>query len=138
MTTPSVSARTAASAGLGRALLGGLAAGVVAAVVNAVLFAFGAIDQSVITPMGQSIGLGAVVTLSLVPNIIGGLVLWGVLRAGRSVRLYQIIAVVATVLSFYSPLTLPDAPLGMVLLLEVMHVVAGAAAVFITPRVALP
>jgi hypothetical protein len=132
MTTQSASATT----GIGRALLGGLAAGVVAAAVNAALFATGLIDQSVVVPTGDPVSLGAVISLSLVPNIIGGLVLWGVLRAGRGVRLFQIIVAVVTVLSFVTPFSLPGAPLSMILILELMHVVAGAAAAFVTPRVA--
>lgn len=51
-------------------------------------------------------------------------------------RLYQIIVAVATVLSFVTPFSLPGAPLSMILILELMHVVAGAAAAFVTPRVA--
>jgi len=133
MTTQSASAATT---GIGRALLGGLAAGVVAAAVNAALFATGLVDQSVVVPTGDPVSLGPVISLSLVPNIIGGLVLWGVLRAGRGVRLFQIIVAVATVLSFVTPFTLPGAPLSMILILELMHVVAGAAAAFVTPRVA--
>jgi len=133
MTTQSASAATT---GIGRALLGGLAAGVVAAAVNAALFATGLVDQSVVVPTGDPVSLGPVISLSLVPNIIGGVVLWGVLRAGRGVRLFQIIVAVATVLSFVTPFTLPGAPLSMILILELMHVVAGAAAAFVTPRVA--
>jgi len=134
MTTQSAS--TTPATGIGRALLGGLAAGVVAAAVNAALFATGLIDQSVVVPTGDPVSLGPVISLSLIPNVLGGLVLWGVRRAGRTVRLFQIIVVVATVLSFATPFTLPGAPLSMILVLELMHVVAGAAAVFVTPRVA--
>ncbi len=133
MTTQSASTTTT---GIGRALLGGLAAGVVAAAVNAALFATGLVDQSVVVPTGDPVSLGAVISLSLVPNVLAGLVLWGVLRAGRGVRLYQIIVAVATVLSFVTPFSLPGAPLSMILILELMHVVAGAAAAFVTPRVA--
>lgn len=55
---------------LGRALVGGTAAGILAAVVNALIFATGVIDQSVETPAGGPILLGAVVTFSVVPNVV--------------------------------------------------------------------
>jgi len=127
-----------ARANLGRALLGGLAAGLVAAVVNALVFALGGIDPNVLAPgVGQPIALPAVILASLLPNVLGGLALWAVLRAGRGVRTFQIIVAVATVLSMLQPLTIPGAQVGMVLTLEVMHLVAGAAAILVTPRVAL-
>lgn len=124
------------STGIGRALLGGLAAGVVAAVVNAILFAFGLIDPSIATPAGPGITLAPVVVISLVANVVGGLVLWGVLRSGRGVGLFRIIVLVVTVLSLAQPLILSGAPLAMILMLQLMHVVAAAAAWFVTPRVA--
>lgn len=133
MTTPSVSSAT--SSRLGRLLLAGLVAGVAAAVVNAVLYAFGAIDPDVTTPAGQSITLAPVLLFSVVPNVLGGLVLWAILRSGRTVRLFQIIVAVVTVLSL---LALPPlgAPTGMLIVLGLMHLVAGAAAALVTPRFA--
>lgn len=81
MTTQSASTTTT---GIGRALLGGLAAGVVAAAVNAALFATGLVDQSVVVPTGDPVSLGAVISLSLVPNVLAGLVLWGSCAPGAA------------------------------------------------------
>jgi hypothetical protein len=45
--------------------------------------------------------------------------------ARRPVRVFRIVAAVALVLSFATPLTIPGAPTSMVLTLELMHVVAA-------------
>lgn len=120
---------------LGRALLGGAAAGVVAAIVNALLYATGVIDQSVATPQGQPITLVPVVLFSLVPNVIGGVVFWAMRNTGRPMRLWTVTVTVVTVVSFVTPFTLSGAPLSMVLALIAMHVVAGAAALIVIPTV---
>lgn len=121
---------------LGRALLAGTAAGAVAAVINAVIYATGVIDQSVETPAGGPIPLVAVIAFSLVPNILAGGLLWFLHgRAGDPVRTFRIVAIAVMVLSFLTPLGLA-APIGMIIALEAMHVVAGIAAVVVTPMVA--
>ena len=118
---------------LTRCLLGGTAAGIVDAVVNAVIYATGVIDPSVETPAGGPIPLGAVVIFSIVPNVIGGAVLWALARRGDPIRLWRIVVVVVTVASFVTPFSLRDAPAAMLIGLLTMHVVAGLAAMFVTP-----
>ena len=49
--------------------------------------------------------------------------LWRFTR--RPVRNFVVLAAVLSVLSFVTPLTIPGAPLSMVLVLELMHVVAA-------------
>ena len=122
---------------LGRALVGGTAAGILAAVVNALIFATGVIDQSVETPAGGPILLGAVVTLSVFPNVIGGAVFWAVQRrASAPLRTWQIVVAIVTLVSFVTILGLEGAPAAMVIALGAMHVIAGAAASVVTPAVA--
>lgn len=122
---------------LGRALVGGTAAGILAAVVNALIFATGVIDQSVETPAGGPILLGAVVTFSVVPNVIGGAVFWAVQRrASAPLRTWQIVVAIVTLVSFVTILGLEGAPAAMVIALVAMHVIAGAAAFVVTPAVA--
>ena len=41
------------------------------------------------------------------------------------IRTFRIVAAVVLVLSFATPLTIPGAPLSMILTLELMHVVAA-------------
>jgi Family of unknown function (DUF6069) len=121
----------------GPALVGGTAAGIVAAVVNALIFAIGAIDPSVETPAGGPIVLGAVITFSLVPNIIGGAVYWALQRwRSAPLRSWRIVVAIVTVVSFVTILGLEGAPMSMVLTLATMHLVAGAAAYAVTPAVA--
>ncbi len=47
------------------------------------------------------------------------------LLARRPIRTFRIVAAVVLVLSFATPLTIPGAPLSMILTLELMHVVAA-------------
>lgn len=47
------------------------------------------------------------------------------LLAQRPIRTFRIVAAVVLVLSFATPLTIPGAPLSMILTLELMHVVAA-------------
>jgi hypothetical protein len=122
---------------LGPALVGGTVAGIVAAVVNALIFATGVIEPSVETPAGGPIILGAVITFSLVPNILGGAVFWSLQRrTSAPLQTWQILVAVVTVGSLVALLGLQGAPLSMVLALVAMHIIAGAAAYVVTPAVA--
>lgn len=122
---------------LGRALIGGTAAGVVAAVVNALIFATGLVDPSVETPAGGPIPLGAVVAFSLVPNLIGGGVFRALhRRASSTLRTWRIVVAVVTVVSMVPILGLEGAPVAMRIALAAMHLVAGVAAATVTPAVA--
>ena len=49
---------------------------------------------------------------------------------GNPNRWFTIIAVVVLVVSAVSPLTLPGAPVMMIVMLEAMHLVAGIAAIY--------
>ncbi len=70
----------------------------------------------------------SLVAITSVIGAVGAAIVFAVigLFARRPLRLFRIVAVVALVLSFAMPLTIPDAPLAMILSLEVMHVVAWA------------
>lgn len=117
----------------GKSVLAGFLGGIVAAVINVVVFFVGNVSPEVATPMGPPITLGPVILFSLVMVTLGGVVL-GLVR-GR-VRVYQVIALVVMVLSFGAPFGLQDAPGSMIATLEVMHVVAGLVAIFLVPRLA--
>lgn len=104
-------------------------AGLIAAVLNAILFLIGsstgAIPADFIIPnAGQPLTLVPVLVASFVPAIAGGLVLALLNRfTKRPLRIFTIITLLILVLSFMSPLSIPGAPVGMIVILELMHVV---------------
>ena len=77
-------------------------------------------------PLGLSAVLFASVTGAVSAAIVFALV--GQFSR-RPIRAFRIVAAVVLVLSFATPLTIPGAPLSMVLTLELMHVVAAACSV---------
>lgn len=111
-----------------------LLATVAAAVANTIIYftvsSLGFIPRSVVisTAGGESPMTVSMVLSSSVIGAIGAAVVFAIigLFARRPVRLFRIVAVVVLVLSFAAPLTISGAPLGMVLSMEVMHVVAWA------------
>jgi hypothetical protein len=67
-----------------------------------------------------------VVAMSAVGAVAGTLVYALVGRfARRPVRAFRVVSVLALVLSFAGPLTIPGAPPGMVVALLVMHIIAA-------------
>jgi hypothetical protein len=121
-------------------------AAVLAAVANAIVYAIAKAadtlpaDVLVETPGGeQAIGLAAVIFATAVPIILGGAVLALLARFTRMPRqIFLVLAVVLTLLSLISPLTIPDAPTDMKATLVVMHIVAavvGVGALFRLSRV---
>ncbi len=114
----------------------GFLAGLVAAAINTVLFfvggAAGAVPQNVIIPnAGQPLTVIPVIISSILPSVVAGLVLALLNRfTKKPLLVFNIIAGVFLVLSFFSPLSIPGAPTNMIVLLNVMHaVVAGAVVV---------
>ena len=120
---------------LGTVWRNGLIAIVVAAVVNAVLYFIGAalgwIPDTVLTPMGVPVTIVQVVASTVVALVVATIV-YSILNRFTSNpnRWFTIIAVVVLVVSAVSPLTLPGAPVMMIVMLELMHVVAGVAAIY--------
>jgi hypothetical protein len=121
-------------------------AAVLAAVANAIVYAIAKAadtlpsDVLVDTPGGkQAIGLAAVIFATAVPIILGGAVLALLAKFTRAPRqIFLVLAVILTLLSLISPLTIPDAPADMKATLVVMHIVAavvGVGALFRLSRV---
>ena len=111
----------------------GAAAGVAAAVTNAVVYSLasllGAMPQGVVVD-GQPVTLGAVVTSSFAPAILAA-VLFALLGrfTRRPVSIFRAVAVVLLLVSFVTPFSIPGAPVSMIVALLLMHVVATAAIV---------
>lgn len=112
----------------------GLAAGIVAAILNVIIYfvfqvATGAPPR--IVPPGQELQelfLGMVVLLSLIPPLIAAMLAYGLSRWTSAAGAWLIgISLVVLVLSMVSPLTQPAAvTTGTRLVLAVMHVVVAA------------
>ena len=120
---------------LGTIWRNGLIAIVVAAVVNAVLYFIGAavgwMPDTVLSPMGLPITIVPVIASTVVALVVATIV-YSILNrfTGNPNRWFTIIAVIVLVVSAVSPLSLPGAPTMMIVLLEVMHLVAGIAAIY--------
>ena len=105
-------------------------AAVAAAVGNAVVYfvasALGAMPQDFVVQGSGPITLAPVVLSSLI-GAAGAAVIFAVvvLLSRRPIWTFRIVAVVALVLSFVTPLTISGAPLSLILTLELMHVVAA-------------
>ena len=105
-------------------------AAVAAAVGNAVVYfvasALGAMPQDFVVQGSGPITLAPVVLSSLI-GAAGAAVIFAVvvLLSRRPIWTFRIVAVVALVLSFVTPLTIPGAPLSLILTLELMHVVTA-------------
>ena len=120
----------------GRLPLGALLAAVVAVVANALIYvvasALGVILQSVVlpAPISGPLSVGPVVIASIIGTVAAAIVFAVIgVAARRPVRLFRIVATVALVLSLVMPATIPGAPIGMILSLMSMHIVAWAASV---------
>lgn len=104
-------------------------AGLIAAVLNAILFLIGsstgAIPADFIIPnAGQPLTIVPVLVSSFLPAIAGGLLLALLNRfTKRPLRIFTIITIAILVLSFIGPLGIPGAPIGMIIILELIHVV---------------
>jgi hypothetical protein len=105
-------------------------AAVAAAVANAVVYfiasALGTMPQDFVVQGSGPITLAPVVFSSLI-GAAGAAVVFTVVAflSRRPIRTFRIVAAVVLVLSFATPLTIPGAPLSMILTLELMHVVAA-------------
>lgn len=112
------------------ALLAAVAATVANALVYLAASTLGFIPQSVLIPTagGESPLTVGMVAITSVAGTVGAAIVFTIigLFAQRPVRLFRIVSIVVLVLSFATPLTIPGAPLSMILSMEVMHVVAWA------------
>ncbi|MFD2570064.1 DUF6069 family protein [Spirosoma soli] len=112
-------------------------AGLAAAILNAILFLIGsstgAFSPDYINPnTGQPITVGPVIMASIVPALVAGILLALLNRFTKNpLKIFNIIALVVFVLMFATPLMLPNAPMGMVVILELMHVVVAGVVVWV-------
>ncbi len=122
----------------------GLAAGVIAAVINAVVYflyqAVAGAPLQVTQPGGgalQDLPVVLVTLMSIIPPVVASVLAYALSRWTRSARTWLIaISVILAVLSLLSPLGLPaEVSTGNKLTLAAMHlIVAGAALAALVPR----
>lgn len=114
----------------GVALLAAVAAAVANTLVYFAASGLGFISRDVLvsTSGGESPITAGMVFGASVAGAIGATIVFVVigLLARRPFRLFQWTSVVVLVISLIPPLTIPSAPVAMILTLEVMHVVAWA------------
>ena len=117
----------------------GAIAGAIATVVNVVLFliasAMGFFPSSVVTPMGQPFSVVPVIISSLI-GALGGAAGYAIVQrfAKDTNRVFLIVAAVVFVLAFFNPFGIQNAPAGMIVTLELMHVVVAGLAVYFLTR----
>ncbi|NBC96603.1 MAG: hypothetical protein GVY27_09645 [Deinococcus-Thermus bacterium] len=110
-------------------LTAGVLAALLSVALNAVLYwlanALGAWSTQVVNPMGDPIDLSAVAFLSAGPPIVAAALAWVLIRwvpRGRAV--FVAISLLVLVLFLFPPTQL-GAPVGMVVVLELMHLVVA-------------
>ncbi|CAN5874751.1 hypothetical protein BH10CHL1_BH10CHL1_22290 [soil metagenome] len=135
MTTTSISTKPSISA----IWRNGLLATGITAVVNAILYLVGSALGNMpplITPMGTPLTLAPVLLMSIVPLLLATLVYTVLTRLTprRANLIFIIIAVLVFIGFLFGPLQLAGAPMGMILLLEIMHVVATGSIVYSLTR----
>ena len=122
----------------------GITAAVVAAVINVILYfigaALGGFPQNVITPMGQPITAVPVIMMSVITILAGtlGYTILSRITANPN-RWFVIATAIIFILMIFTPFSLQSAgaPMLMVILLEIMHVVAAGIAVWVLGKYAV-
>lgn len=139
MTTPSTTPAAETQPISNRRLtVGALTAAVAAVLVNVLLYfaggALGAFPPSV-QVQGQPFSVLPIIIFSFVPVLVAALVFALLARfVARPKRVFYIVAAVVFVLMVYTPFTLSAPPAVTVVVLELMHVVVAAAAIWAVRR----
>jgi hypothetical protein len=117
----------------------GVTAAVVAAVINVILYyagvTFGGFPPDVLTPMGQPITVLPVIGMSVATILLGTLAYTILSRyTANPNRWFLIVTAIIFIVMLPNPLLIANAPVLMIVLLEVMHVVAAGAAIYYLTR----
>lgn len=119
----------------------GLIAAGVAAIINVVLYligrALGSFPDTALTPMGRPVDIFGAAFVSVL-GVLGGTVVYTALTrfmdTPRANRWFTIIAIVVLVVMVASPFAIPGAPVSQIVIMEIMHLVAGLAAIYFLTR----
>lgn len=123
----------------GRVFQAGLTAAVLAAVVNALIYliasSMGFFPSSVLTPVGQPFSIAPVIIVSVIASLGAALVYALLVRfVSNPNRIFLWVAAVVFVFMFFNPFMLKGAPAGMLVSLEIMHVVVAGSAIYLLTR----
>lgn len=141
MTTSTIS--TSRSVNWGGLLTTGLIAGVVAAVVNTIVYFIAqALGVDFMIVMGGAgtpampLAIPAIAIFSIVPGLIAALLAGSLLRfTSNGARIFQIVALVFLLISFIPDLTMPEpATMATKASLMLMHVIAGSVITYMVSR----
>jgi hypothetical protein len=119
----------------------GLIGAGVAAIINVVLYltgrALGSFPDTALTPMGRPVDVVGTVVFTVF-GVLAGAVVYTILTrlmvTARANRWFLIIAIVVLVLMAPSPLGIPGAPASQIVIMEIMHLVAGISAIYFLTR----
>ena len=108
----------------------GVLAGLVAAVVNSVIFYAstyaGSISQTTLLPDGKPLGIISVIVSSVLPGLVAGLFLYGISKFSKNpIRIFTNVSYVFLLISLIGPISAPNLAMGMRITLIFMHLVAG-------------
>lgn len=117
-----------------RLLRGALLAAGAATLFNTLLYfvgrLFGAFPPTLLV-QGEPFSVVAVIVLSFFPPLVAALLFAVLARfAPRPKRIFYVVAAVVFVLMAFTPFSIPAAPVLTIVVLEIMHVVVAAAAVW--------
>lgn len=125
----------------GKILLYSLIAGATAAVINSILFfigkALGAFPETLLIPnQNQPFTVLPFIFSSILPSLVAGLVMGIINHFSKSPKkIFNIIAIVLVLLSFYSPFTVPGISIMAIIFFNIMHLVVAASLMFFYKKI---
>jgi hypothetical protein len=126
---------------LGEIWKAGLIGAGAAAIINVVLYLLGRLlgsfPSTALTPMGRPVDVVGTAVFSVF-GVLAGAVVYTILSrlmdTARANRWFLIIAIVVLVLMVLSPLGVSGAPVSQIVIMEIMHLVAGISAIYFLTR----
>ena len=122
---------------------GGIA-GVVSAIINAILFyiskSAGIITDYILLPANnEPMTVVPIVLSSLIPSILGAIVYYFIQKYSNSgLKIFQIISVVLLFVSFVNPFMIPNVTAAYAIALNIMHIVVVASLLFFLSKLNQP
>lgn len=129
---------TIAKTTFGKIMKAAAIAGLISVIINAILY-YASKSAGIITmdalANGQPITIIHVIVSSLLTSIVAGLVYALINRfASNPLKTFTIIGLVLLVLSFANPFSIQNISVGMIVVLNIMHVVVFAAVYYLFKR----